>query len=101
MSVGIFLQRQIGSIPWAFPLRSWRHRDAHFYNAPTFSNQLKNPYARHYVRRCGGRKAVYDELRVVSWNQWTRHREWNRKAVPEQEYLPLCFEYFGWSAGFS
>jgi hypothetical protein len=84
MSAGIFSQRQIGSIPWIFPASKLTAQDAHFHNAPTLSNQLKNPYARQHVSRCGGRKAVYDELRVVAWNQRTRHREWNRRAVPEQ-----------------
>jgi len=39
-----FLAATICSIPRIFPASKLAAQDAHFHNAPTSSNQLKNPY---------------------------------------------------------
>ncbi|MGA9965302.1 MAG: PQQ-dependent sugar dehydrogenase [Terriglobales bacterium] len=51
-----FLAATICSVPWIFPASKLAAQDAHFHNAPTSSNQLKNPYAGQHAAVVAGAK---------------------------------------------
>jgi glucose/arabinose dehydrogenase len=51
-----FLAATICSIPWIFSASKLAAQDAHFHNAPTSSNQLRNPYAGQHAAVVAGAK---------------------------------------------
>ncbi len=70
-----FIAATVCAVLSIFPALRLSAQDAHFHNAPTSSLQLKESVCRTTGGRSGRWETVYDELRVVPWNQWAWHRE--------------------------